>query len=85
MDESITLESGSFKTDFKLYWSNNYASLMIHHEENGEIREQFLMDASSVVLREIGNQLLDWAYTLEQVEHDEMDKLMAERVGLKNG
>lgn len=77
MSESLTIAEGNYKTQFKLYWSKTHASLTLCIEENDDIREHILIDASSVVLREIANQLYDWSDTLEQNEHDVMDEAMA--------
>lgn len=76
--ENFTITSQHVTTQFNLAWSDDYADMLLQVQADDDITHRFLLEASSVTLREIADQFYKWADTLEQVEHTQMDKAMAE-------
>lgn len=76
--ENFTLISRHVTTQFNLAWSEDYADMLLQVQADDDTAHRFLLEASAVSLREIADQFYKWADMLEQIEHDRMDKAMAE-------
>lgn len=76
--ENFTITSQHVTTQFNLAWSEDYADMLLQVQADDDIAHRFLLEASAETLREIADQFYKWADTLEQVNHDRMDKAMAE-------
>lgn len=83
--ENFTITSQHVTTQFNLAWSEDYADMLLQVQADDDIAHRFLLEASAETLREIADQFYKWADTLEQVNHDRMDKAMAEIKAAKNG